>query len=92
MLGGAFSTIGRYWKPLVGLALALFGAVTALMVAGVAVVLSALAANWDELTAPGTPDTEELVPLAVAFGALVIIGGIAYLLAWAVIQAAVPVT
>ncbi|MDT0491782.1 hypothetical protein RM717_14825 [Streptomyces griseus] len=92
ILGGAFSTIGRYWKPLVGLALALFGAVTALMVAGVAVVLSALAANWDELTAPGTPDTEELVPLAVAFGALVIIGGIAYLLAWAVIQAAVPVT
>lgn len=93
MLSGAFSTLGRYWKPLIGVALTLFGAATVVMIAALAVVASAFAANWDELTAsdPGSPDMAELVPLGIAFGVLMILGIIAYLLASAVVQAAVPV-
>ncbi len=91
MLSGAFATIGGYWKPLVGIALALFGAATAVLGIGVAIAFSTVAANWDDLTGPGEPDTAELVPLGIAFGVLMVIGVIAYLLASAVVQAAVPV-
>lgn len=91
MLSGAFATIGRYWKPLVGIALALFGAATAVLGVGVAIAFSTVAANWDDLTGPGEPDPAQLVPLGIAFGVLMVIGVIAYLLASAVVQAAVPV-
>lgn len=91
MLSGAFATIGGYWKPLVGTALALFGAATAVLGIGVAIAFSTVAANWEDLTGPGGPDTARLVPLGIAFGVLMVIGVIAYLLASAVVQAAVPV-
>lgn len=91
MLTGAFATIGGYWKPLVGIALALFGAATAVLGVGLAIAFSTVAANWDDLTGPGEPDTAQLVPLGIAFGVLMVIGTIAYLLASAVVQAAVPV-
>lgn len=91
MLSGAFSTIGGYWKPLLGIALTLFGAATAVLGTGVAIAFSTVAAGWDDLTGPGDPDTARLVPLGIAFGILMIIGVIAYLLASAVVQAAVPV-
>jgi len=91
MLSGAFSTIGGYWKPLLGIALALFGAATAVVGVGVAIAFSTVAANWDELTGPGEPDMAQLVPLGIAFGVLMVIGTVAYLLASAVVQAAVPV-
>ncbi|MEW2069196.1 hypothetical protein [Streptomyces sp. NPDC007346] len=91
MLSGAFSTIGGYWKPLIGLALALFGAATAVMGVGVAIAFSTVAANWDDLTGPGDPDMAQLVPMAIAFGVLMVIGVVTYLLASAVVQAAIPV-
>ncbi|WKN14005.1 hypothetical protein NEH83_07165 [Streptomyces sp. JUS-F4] len=93
MLSGAFTTLGRYWKPLIGMALTLFGAATLVMIVALVVAASAVATQWDELTAgsPDAPDASELVPLGVAFGALMIIGMIVYLLASAVVQAAVPV-
>ncbi|MFF2703013.1 hypothetical protein ACFVUQ_32220 [Streptomyces cyaneofuscatus] len=91
MLSGAFATIGGYWKPLVGIALTLFGAATAVLGIGVAIAFSTVAANWDDLTGPGEPDTAQLVPLGITFGVLMVIGVIAYLLASAVVQAAVPV-
>ncbi|MFD8616897.1 MULTISPECIES: hypothetical protein [Streptomyces] len=91
MLSGAFATIGGYWKPLVGTALALFGAATAVMGVGLATAFSTVAANWDGLTGPGEPDTAQLVPLGIAFGVLMVLGLVAYLLASAVVQAAVPV-
>ncbi|OSC75928.1 hypothetical protein B5180_04945 [Streptomyces sp. BF-3] len=80
MLSGAFTTIGRYWKPLIGMALTLFGAATLVMI--VALVTS---------NSSGSPDAAQLVPLGVAFGVLMILGMITYLLASAVVQAAVPV-
>ncbi|WP_274029388.1 hypothetical protein [Streptomyces sp. MMBL 11-1] len=93
MLSGAFSTLGRYWKPLIGMALTLFGAATLVMILALVVAASAVATHWDELTSdsPGSPDAAELVPLGIAFGVLMIIGVIVYLLASAVVQAAVPV-
>ncbi len=91
MLSGAFTTIGRYWKPLVGTALALFGAAAVVMGIGVAIAFSTVAADWDGLTGPGEPDTAQLVPLGIAFGVLMVLGVLAYLLASAVVQAAVPV-
>lgn len=93
MLSGAFTTLGRYWKPLIGMALTLFGAATLVMIVALVVAGSAVASHWDELTSssPDAPDASELVPLGVAFGVLMIIGMIVYLLASAVVQAAVPV-
>ncbi|MFH9611795.1 hypothetical protein [Streptomyces sp. NPDC017448] len=93
MLSGAFSTLGRYWKPLIGIALTLFGAATLVMLVALVVAGSAVAAHWDELTSDssGPPDAAVLVPLGIAFGVLMVIGVIVYLLASAVVQAAVPV-
>ncbi|MDX5573031.1 MULTISPECIES: hypothetical protein [Streptomyces] len=93
MLSGAFTTLGRYWKPLIGMALTLFGAATLVMIVALVVAGSAVASHWDELTSssPDAPDASELVPLGVAFGVLMIIGMLVYLLASAVVQAAVPV-
>lgn len=92
ILSGAFATIGRYWKPLIGVALTLFGAATLVMVVALVVAASAVASQWDELTSgsSSSPDAE-LVPLAVAFGVLMAVGMIVYLLASAMMQAAVPV-
>ncbi|MFE2654411.1 hypothetical protein ACFXGY_31475, partial [Streptomyces sp. NPDC059346] len=93
MLSGAFSTLGRYWKPLIGVALTLFGAATLVMIVALVVAGSAVATHWDELTSDssGSPDAADLVPLGVAFGVLMVVGMIVYLLASAVVQAAVPV-
>ncbi len=54
MLSGAFTTIGRYWKPLIGMALTLFGAATLVMIVALVVAASAVASEWDELTS-GSP-------------------------------------
>ncbi|MFJ4961989.1 hypothetical protein ACIP6P_05945 [Streptomyces sp. NPDC088729] len=93
MLSGAFSTLGRYWKPLIGMALTLFGAATLVMAVALVVAASTVASKWDELTSgsPDAPDAAELVPLGVAFSVLMVLGVAAYLLASAVVQAAVPV-
>ncbi|MFE2293675.1 hypothetical protein [Streptomyces sp. NPDC059452] len=91
MLGGAFTTIGRHWKVLVGMALALFGGATVLLGIGLLTVISTVAADWDHLTSPGTPDPERLASLGITFGFLAVAAVIAYLLASAVVQASVPV-
>ncbi len=94
MLGGAFTTLGRYWKPLIGVALTLFGAATLVMVLALVVAASAVATQWDALTSAHSPDAPEaavLVPLGVAFGVLMLLGMIVFLLATAVVQAAAPV-
>lgn len=93
MLSGAFSTLGRYWKPLIGMAVTLFGAATLVVIAALVVAGAAVATHWDELTSssPGSPDSSELVPLGIAFGVLMLVSMIVYLLASAVVQAAVPV-
>ncbi|MET4667255.1 hypothetical protein ABID94_000111 [Streptomyces sp. PvR018] len=90
MLTGAFTTLGRYWKPLIGVALTLFGAATLVMLGAGAVALAVVAPQWDELTASDSPDAAELVPLGVAFGVLMVLGVTLFLLASAVVQAAVP--
>lgn len=90
MLTGAFTTLGRYWKPLIGVALTLFGAATLVMLGAGAVALAVVAPQWDELTASDSPDAAELVPLGIAFGVLMVLGVILFLLASAVVQAAVP--
>lgn len=90
MLTGAFTTLGRYWRPLIGVALTLFGAATLVMLGAGAVALAVVAPQWDELTASDSPDAAELVPLGIAFGVLMVLGVILFLLASAVVQAAVP--
>ncbi|MER7700290.1 MULTISPECIES: hypothetical protein [unclassified Streptomyces] len=93
MLSGAFSTLGRYWKPLIGMALTLFGAAALLMIAALVVAAAAVAPHWDELTSSSRkmPDAQTLIPLGVAFGVLMVLGVLVALLASAVVQAAVPV-
>ncbi|MER5983403.1 hypothetical protein [Streptomyces sp. NPDC001787] len=98
MLSGAFSTMGRYWKPLFGMGVTAFAGATLLLVAAVLVAISAVADHWEAVTADdywGTsssqaPASEDWIPLAVALGVLIIIGTVVYVLAGALMQAAVP--
>lgn len=94
ILGGAFTTLGRYWKPLLGIAAAVYG--TAFAVSGGALAL-AYAAAGDHLSAvvdtPGraTPAWDDVRPLIVAFAGVWIVVVVALLLATALIQACCPV-
>ncbi|MFI8432224.1 hypothetical protein ACIGJO_00505 [Streptomyces sp. NPDC079020] len=98
MLSGAFSTMGRYWKPLFGMGVTAFAGATLLLVAAALVAFSAVAVHWDVVTADDywgssssqAPASDDWIPLAVAFGVVIIIGIVVYILAAALMQAAVP--
>ncbi|GAA3396944.1 hypothetical protein GCM10017752_53250 [Streptomyces roseoviridis] len=100
ILTGAFTTYGRYWKPLLGVAVAAYAA--AAVVIG-AVCLVAWAAVGDDVRRLGdlpggrSPDFADVQPLIVAFvcvwlvamAAYVVCSGLVYAAAPAVVQEAV---
>ncbi|MFD9291418.1 hypothetical protein ACFWBV_24680 [Streptomyces sp. NPDC060030] len=69
MLGGAFSTMGRYWKQLFGMAAALYGGAALLMAAAVAVAYSAVSDHLHRVVALDYDETAasaDVVPLVTA--------------------------
>lgn len=93
ILSGAFSTMGRYWKPLFGMGLTVFAAATLLMAVGAFIAYSSVADHWDAVMVDdyaGSPDSQDWVPLVAAFGVLMVVGIAVYIVAAALMQAAVP--
>lgn len=93
ILGGAFGTTGRHWKQLLGVGGAAYGG--ALAAAAVAALI-AYAAVGDhlrrllELSADEDPASGDVVPVLTGLGAVWLIGVVAFVLATAVVHAAVP--
>ena len=89
VLGGAFATIGRYWKQLFGIAAAAYGAAAAVValatVAAYAVVGSHLPRVFADERTPAWADVR---PLLIAFGCVWLIGVLAMLFATTMVYAA----
>lgn len=93
LLGGAFSTMGRYGKQLFGMAAALYGGAALLMVAAVAVAYSAVADHLERVISLSYEEeaaSSDIVPLVVS-GALLLLLGIGVMaLVSGLMYAAVP--
>ncbi|MET4925176.1 oxidoreductase [Streptomyces sp. PSRA5] len=93
ILGGAFSTLGRYWGQLFGIALMVYGAAFLVSAGALAVTYATVG---DQLSAvldtPGrsSPAWADVQPLIIAFVCLWIVLMAALLLATAVMQACCP--
>ncbi|NWF26366.1 hypothetical protein HW130_08780 [Streptomyces sp. PKU-EA00015] len=93
ILGGAFATIGRHWKQLLGFALAVYG--VALVVFGGALALAYLSMkeelhrllDWSGESAPGS---DQIMPLVATFAGVYVFGIVALLVANAVVYASCP--
>ncbi|MEU9758302.1 hypothetical protein ACFYYY_08875 [Streptomyces sp. NPDC001834] len=93
ILGGAFSTTGRCWKQLLGVGGAAYGGTLAAVAVTALIAYAAagehlrrlLSLSADEDPAPG-----DLVPVLTGLGAVWMIGVVTFVLATAVVYAAVP--
>ncbi|WP_406448870.1 hypothetical protein OG782_08370 [Streptomyces sp. NBC_00876] len=93
ILGGAFSTVGRYGKQLFGIGAAVYGGALAVVAASLAIAYSAVADHLDrilELGSEENPRSEDWVPAAVAFGSVALVGLLALAVSTALMYAAVP--
>ncbi|MFF9348460.1 hypothetical protein [Streptomyces sp. NPDC014734] len=93
ILGGAFSTMGRHWKQLLGVGAAAYGGT--LVVVAIAAVVAYSAAGDPlhrilALSADEDPASSDLVPVLIGLGAVWLIGTLTFLIATAVVYAAVP--
>ncbi|HEY9353513.1 MAG TPA: hypothetical protein VIP28_09695 [Nocardioides sp.] len=94
ILGGAVSTVGRYKKPVIGLTALVFGVYTLLLGVAAVVAVSAVGDSFAQLLdrvdqADGPePGWEVIQPLIVAFVVIMAIALLGYLLAVAIVQAA----
>ncbi|MER7518803.1 oxidoreductase [Streptomyces sp. NPDC126499] len=93
ILTGAFTTYGRYWKPLLGVAVAAYAAAT--VVIGLA-CLAAWAVVGDdihrliELPSGRSPDFADFQPLIVAFVCVWLVAMAAYVVSSGLVYAAAP--
>ncbi|WP_322985739.1 hypothetical protein [Streptomyces sp. S584] len=93
VLGGAFSTMGRYWKQLFGLAAALYGGAALLMAGAVAVAYSAVSGHLDHVISLDYDESAsptDIVPLVVAGGVLALLGIVTMAVVSGLMYAAVP--
>ncbi|MFE1230168.1 oxidoreductase [Streptomyces sp. NPDC058745] len=93
ILTGAFTTFGRYWKPLVGVAVAAFGAATVLVVAALGIAYAAVGDHLTriiDLPSGQDPSWDDGRPLLVAFGCVWLFAMVALVVASGVVYAACP--
>lgn len=93
LLGGAFSTMGRYWKQLFGIAGVLYGGAALLMVAAVAVAYSAVADHLERVVSLNYEEeaaSSDIVPLVVSGAVLLLLGIAVMALVSGLMYAAVP--
>lgn len=91
--GGAFSTMGRYWKQLFGVGAAVYGGALVVVGAAVAIAYSAVSDPLHrviELSSEESPSTEDIVPLVIAFGAVWLVAVLVLMTATAMMYATVP--
>lgn len=93
LLTGAFSAYGRYWKPLLGVAVAAYAGEAVLVGGGLLLAYNAVKGDLDRLThlPPHTsPDFADFQPLVVAFGCLWVVGMLGLLVTTGLVGAAAP--
>ncbi|MFC9946004.1 DUF7847 domain-containing protein [Streptomyces pratensis] len=93
VLGGAFSTMGRYWKQLFGMAAVLYGGATLLMGAAVAVAYSAVSDHLERVVAldyDEAASSADVVPLVTAGCLLALLGIATMAIVSGLMYAAVP--
>ncbi|MFG2645365.1 oxidoreductase [Streptomyces sp. NPDC048370] len=93
ILTGAFATIGRYWKPLLGVAAAAYGLALLLLAAAAGFAYAAVSDHVPgvfDLPHGQEPSWDDGGPLLVAFGAVWLIALVGMLVASAVVYAACP--
>ncbi|SBV01246.1 hypothetical protein GA0115241_104054 [Streptomyces sp. DpondAA-D4] len=93
LLGGAFSTMGRYAKQVFGLAGALYGGAAAVMALAVAVAYSSVGDSLERLIALSydeEPATGDITALIAAGSTLALLGGVMMLVVSGLMYAAVP--
>lgn len=93
IISGAFSTLGRYWKQLLGIGAAAYGA--ALIVVGAAALIgySAVSGHLDRvlsLSAEEDPSSKDLAPILIALGAVWLFAMAVLVISTAMVYAAVP--
>ncbi|MFD7225970.1 oxidoreductase [Streptomyces sp. NPDC059892] len=91
ILGGAFATIGGYWKQLLGVAAAVYGMAVAAVATALAVAYALVGDRLREVvdTPHGVdPSWDDVRPLLIAFGCVWLLGMGILLVANAVVQAA----
>ncbi|MGW0689978.1 DUF7847 domain-containing protein [Streptomyces sp. NPDC002738] len=93
ILGGAFSTMGRYWKQLFGVGVAVYGGALVVVGAAVAIAYSAVSDPLHRvigLSSEESPSTEDVVPLVIGFGAVWLVAVLVLMTATAMMYATVP--
>ncbi|MEU5718158.1 hypothetical protein AB0G71_20675 [Streptomyces sp. NPDC020403] len=93
VLNGAFSTMGRYWKPLFGMAGALYGGALLIMAAAVAVAYSSVSGPLKRvvsLSYDEEPASADIVSLLTSLGVLVLLGIVTMAVVSGLMYAAVP--
>ncbi|WP_030919847.1 hypothetical protein [Streptomyces sp. NRRL B-24720] len=93
ILGGAFSTMGRYWKQLFGVGAAVYGGALVVVGAAVAIAYSAVSDPLHrvmELSSEESPRSGDIVPLAIALGAVWLVAVLVLMTATAMMYATVP--
>ncbi|MEV8456618.1 hypothetical protein AB0467_02790 [Streptomyces sp. NPDC052095] len=93
ILGGAFSTLGRYWKQLFGMGAAVYGGALAVMAVTVVIAYSAVSDHLRTLLAldsDADPSPSDLTPVLIGFGAFFLVTMIVGVLSTALMYAAVP--
>ncbi|MFD5103338.1 DUF7847 domain-containing protein [Streptomyces albidochromogenes] len=94
VLGGSMTTVGRYWKQLLGTAVLMYGGALLVTLAALAVAYSATSDTLDRAIESDAYDdsftADDAVPLIVAFVAVCLVAVLAMVVANAAIMAACP--
>ncbi|MFG2623468.1 hypothetical protein [Streptomyces sp. NPDC048473] len=93
ILGGAFSTMGRYWKQLFGVGVAVYGGALVVVGAAALIAYSAVSDHLDRvisLSADEDPSSKDLTPMLIALGAVWLVAMAAFMIGTAMMYAAVP--
>ncbi|MFJ8750913.1 hypothetical protein ACIREO_16460 [Streptomyces sp. NPDC102441] len=93
VLGGAFSTMGRYWKPLFGMAAALYGGAAVLMAVAVAIAYSAVSDRLERVVAldySESASSGDIAALVTAGCALALLGIVTMAVVSGLMYATVP--
>ncbi|MEV6308020.1 hypothetical protein AB0M10_05385 [Streptomyces sp. NPDC051840] len=93
VLGGAFSTMGRYFKQLFGMAAALYGGAALLMAAAVAVAYSAVSGHLERVVTLDQGEAAasgDIAALVIAGSVLAVLGIVILAIVSGLMYAAVP--
>lgn len=93
ILGGAFTTLGRYWAQLLAIVLVVYGSAFVVSAGALAVAYAAVGDHLSTVVdAPGraTPAWDDIQPLIVAFASLSIVLMVVLMVATATMQSCCP--